>query len=99
VIVWDDKLSIRAAWKAHDGQAYSLAFMADGRLATCGEDKSVRFWDIESQREISRGSDHKNAVYGVTLLSNGRLASAGQDRVIRIWTTSAEGSPRRAIER
>jgi WD40 repeat protein len=86
VVLYDAQLKPSNSWKAHDSEAYALAFLGDGRLATCGADKTIRVWNVETHREVLRGSAHANAVYGVTAFKNGRLASAGQDRVVHIWS-------------
>lgn len=75
----DDKLTIA-------GHARALAFTADGRLLTAGDDATVRLWETARGREICRFEGHYGAVNALALSPRGRwAASAGQDGSVRLW--------------
>ena len=62
----------------------SLAVLADGRLASGGDDGTIKLWPKKCTGEpvvISHGS----RLYALAVLPDGRLASAGQDGKIKLW--------------
>jgi WD40 repeat protein/tRNA A-37 threonylcarbamoyl transferase component Bud32 len=84
----------RLTLAAHAGDAYSVAFTADGTLlASAGKDRVVRLWDPATgvaRREL-RG--HTGEVNEAAFSPDGRtLASAGDDGVVKLWdvTTGRE---------
>ncbi|XYI01494.1 eIF2A-related protein [Sorangium sp. So ce1128] len=71
----------------HSGPINALAWAPDGkRLASAGDDQTVRIWDTSTRNELARFRGHSNAVRAVTWHPDGKhLASAGDDQTVRIW--------------
>src|SRR5262249_18168858 len=81
----------------HTGNVEGVAFSRNGRrLASGGEDKTVRVWDATTGREILGLRGHTDRCGCVAFSPDGhRLASASSDETIRIW----DGTPLRGDER
>ncbi|HXZ15382.1 MAG TPA: hypothetical protein VEH77_05320, partial [Roseiarcus sp.] len=62
----------------------SLAVLADGRLASAGDDGLIKLWPKEGVGEpvvLLHGSE----VWALAVLPDGRLASGGLDGTIKLW--------------
>jgi WD40 repeat protein len=94
--------AIEAAWKAfidlpvvvlsHGGLVHGLAVLADGRLASGGQDGTIKLWPKEGTGApvvLSRGSN----VLSLAVLADGRLASGGVDGKIKLWRDDGTGAP------
>ena len=83
-----------SAWPAHEDAINALAVSPDGgRLATAGNDKLIRLWEVISHQEIARYEGHVGAVRGVGFNADAsELLSVGADKQLKIWDVkSREG--------
>jgi WD40 repeat protein len=72
----------------HSSWVYSVAFSPDGKyLASCSQDKTVKLWSIESQREVTTLQSHRSEVNSVAFSPDGKyLASGSYDKTVELWS-------------
>jgi WD40 repeat protein len=75
-----------ARFRGHEGKVNSAAFSRDGRrLATCGQDRTVRVWTIDGGA-CQELPGHTDEVFAVAFHPDGtRLATGGRDRAVWLW--------------
>ncbi|MCI0701584.1 MAG: hypothetical protein L0241_10920 [Planctomycetia bacterium] len=71
----------------HTGPVTGLAVTTDGKfLVTCGEDKSVRVWEVTSGKQLRSFQGHMTKTTAVAVRPDGRqVASASNDGAVRVW--------------
>ncbi|MHC4434168.1 MAG: protein kinase domain-containing protein, partial [Planctomycetota bacterium] len=59
----------------------------DGRrIITCGEDKAIRVWDLETRQQLMTLGSHNGSIYALAVSPDGKhIASGGDDNVIKLW--------------
>ncbi|MFD8098387.1 TIR domain-containing protein [Nocardia fluminea] len=71
------------------GSVRAVAFSADGRLGTAGDDGTIKLWRGAGEPPLVLAG-HLGAVYGLAFADSGNLAvSGGWDGSIRVWDTGA----------
>jgi WD40 repeat protein len=85
-----DKRSKRP--RAHLGRVHAVAFSRDGtRVATAGEDRIAKIWDISSPGRPHRLDVHDLTVYGVAFSREGkRLLTTSADTTARVSDIATE---------
>jgi WD40 repeat protein/serine/threonine protein kinase len=90
--LWD--ISTRQRIGTLEGWAYvnCAVFLPEGKvLATTGNDGTLRFWDVDTEKELANINAHTGPILSMALSPDGAiLATGGADSTIRLWDTSTQ---------
>jgi len=83
----------------HRGQVTNAIFSPEGdQLLTCGEDKTVRLWDLSNGQMLYRFGGHNEAVTSAAFSPPGsrvtRIVTVSLDGSANIWTRNPDPSKR-----
>jgi mono/diheme cytochrome c family protein len=83
--------------ESQSSPANAAAFSPDGRSAAfAANDRSVRLWDVEGNRELRRLVGHTASVWCVAFSADGKqLLSGGKDGTVRLWDVESGTELRR----
>jgi len=71
----------------HSGSVTGLTVTTDGQfLITCGDDKTVRVWEVKTGKQLRSFQGHMTKITAVGVRGDGRqVASASEDGAVRVW--------------
>ncbi len=87
--LWDltiDAIRTQGA-PGHQGEVYAMEFFPDGRsLATGGNDKAIKIWDVATLEARLNLVGHTGAVLALAIApQGGTIASAAYDSTLKLW--------------
>ncbi len=79
--------SCKKTIKGHIHTINSIAFSPNNsKLASCGNDGTIKIWDVKLGTEIKTLTGHTGMVYDLAWTPDGKkLASGGYDGTVKIW--------------
>lgn len=82
---------IERVFCGHTGPLRSIDFSPNGRyMVTAGEDATVRVWECQTGRELSKRTEHTGYVTYVRFLDEHRFLSASDDKRVLLWSVDSE---------
>lgn len=69
----------------HQARINALAVHADGYLASCGDDNTVRFWEVDARRGIGVIDCGSKVICGVFCAETMSFFSGTEDGLVRRW--------------
>ena len=77
--------ALQQTWIAHEGIVRALCWLPNGRVASGGEDNSVRIWRLTDGR-CEASFEHRDFVQSLAPFGTRHLLSASYDGQLKIWS-------------
>jgi tRNA A-37 threonylcarbamoyl transferase component Bud32 len=86
-LIKPDEIVEVGRFTGHDGHVFHAIVSPDGKYGVSGgADKTIRVWDIETQKEELVLEGHKGMVFGLAVSADGKILASGDTaRSIRLW--------------
>ena len=94
---WNHNPQLSRYLHGHAHMVTSVAWSADGRLASGSWDGTIIVWDLERGRPAQTLEGHAGQVESVAWSADGRLASGSRDNSVIIWDLE-RGRPAQTLE-
>jgi hypothetical protein len=75
-------------WSAHAGGVQSVQFAHDGRLATCGRDKTARLWDQQGKQQRAFPAFADLALQVAIQHDQARVIAGDWTGEVRVWSAA-----------
>lgn len=69
----------------HKGKINVLIKLNDGRFASGGQDKTIKVWDINSNKSLMTLEEHQSMVWCLNEIDGNKLISGGSDKRALVW--------------
>ena len=69
----------------HKGRINVLIRLKDGKIASGGQDKLIKVWDINSKESLMTLEGHTSMIWALNEVSGNKLISGGSDKRALIW--------------
>jgi WD40 repeat protein len=88
--LWQTSTGEKADLRGHAGQILAAAFSpGDATIATAGEDRTIRIWDVATGTPIAvLQGGHNDTIRVLRFRADGTLVSVASDRAISLWDIS-----------
>src|SRR5262249_23119589 len=77
-------------YSGHEGNVRGFAFSPDSRrIVSASDDRSIRLWSVDSERELTTFHGHASQVTSVAFAPDGyQIATGSTDQTVKIWFSS-----------
>ena len=69
----------------HKGRINVLIRLKDGKIASGGQDKLIKVWDINSKESLMTLEGHTSMIWALNEVAGNKLISGGSDKRVLIW--------------
>ena len=82
------RINLLKTIKAHTKCVNTMKFLADGRLASCSNDETIKIYDIKNDYkvDITIPTEQTGGVTSFCQLDNGKIVSCSKDKSLKIWS-------------